>query len=102
MTYEAKAKIQQFTRKKSNLLKKAHELAQSCDIDFSLIICKNGRYYTYQSTDHKSWPHCYDSHDKLDAYIFLKPYGGIRSSIGTPGGSALLMKLRIASLPDGL
>ena len=56
MPYAAKAKFQQFTRRKSNLVKKAHQLAQLCHADLALIIRKNGRYYTYRSTDHDRWP----------------------------------------------
>jgi hypothetical protein len=56
MTYAAKAKTQQFTRRKSNLVKKADQLARLCYTDLALIIRKNGRYYTYRSTDHERWP----------------------------------------------
>ena len=56
MSYGAKVMSQQFTRKKSNLVKKAHELVQLCNIDLALIIRKNGKYYTYLLTDHESWP----------------------------------------------
>jgi len=56
MPYAAKAKTQQFTRRKSNLLKKADQLARLCHADLALIIRKNGRYYTYRSTDHEQWP----------------------------------------------
>jgi len=45
MTYAAKAKTQQFTRRKLILLKKADELARLCNADLALIIRKNGRYY---------------------------------------------------------
>ena len=48
----AKAKTQQFIRRKSNLVKKADELARVCHADFALIIRKNGRYYMYRSIDH--------------------------------------------------
>ncbi|KAA6412681.1 MAG: hypothetical protein FRX48_03673 [Lasallia pustulata] len=51
-----KAKTQQFTRRKSNLVKKADRLARLCQADLALIIRKNGRYYTYRSTDHQRWP----------------------------------------------
>lgn len=51
-----KAKTQQFTRRKSNLVKKADQLARLCQADLALIIRKNGRYYTYRSTDHQRWP----------------------------------------------
>ncbi len=56
MPYAAKAKTQQFTRRKSNLVKKADQLARLCHADLALIIRKNGRYYTYRSTDHEQWP----------------------------------------------
>ena len=56
MPYAAKAKTQQFTRRKSNLVKKADQLARLCHADLALVIRKNGRYYTYRSTDHERWP----------------------------------------------
>ncbi len=56
MLYAAKAKAQQFTRRKLNLLKKADQLARLCYADVALIIRRNGRYYTYRSTDHERWP----------------------------------------------
>ncbi len=56
MPYAAKAKTQQFTRRKSNLVKKADQLARLCHADLALVIRKNGRYYTYRSTDHEQWP----------------------------------------------
>ncbi|CAF9940733.1 hypothetical protein IMSHALPRED_002144 [Imshaugia aleurites] len=51
-----KAKTQQFTRRKSNLMKKADQLARLCHADLALIIRKNDRYYMYRSTDHDQWP----------------------------------------------
>lgn len=56
MPYAAKAKSQQFTRRKSGLAKKADELARLCHADVALIIRKNNRYYIYRSTDHDQWP----------------------------------------------
>ena len=56
MPYAAKAKTQQFTRRKSNLMKKADELARLCHADLALIIRKNDKYYTYRSIDHNQWP----------------------------------------------
>lgn len=56
MTYTAKAKSQQFTRRKSSLVKRADQLVRLCNIDLALIICKNGKYYTYRSTDQEFWP----------------------------------------------
>ncbi|KAF6238713.1 hypothetical protein HO173_003219 [Letharia columbiana] len=52
----AKAKTQQFTRRKSNLVKRADQLARLCHADLALIIRENGRYYMYQSTNHDQWP----------------------------------------------
>lgn len=51
MTYIAKAKSQQSTRRKSSLVKRADQLVRLCNIDLALIIRKNGKYYTYRSTD---------------------------------------------------
>ena len=56
MSYAAKAKTQQFTRRKLNLAKKADQLARLCQADLALIIRKNGKYYTYRSIDHDQWP----------------------------------------------
>lgn len=56
MLYAAKAKTQQFSGRRSNLIKKADQLARLCHADVALIIRRNGRYYTYRSTDHEQWP----------------------------------------------
>ena len=56
MPYTANAKTQQFTRRKSNLVRKADQLARLCHTDLALIIRKDGRYYAYLSTDHDQWP----------------------------------------------
>lgn len=56
MPYAAKAKMQQFTRRKPNLMKKADQLARLCYVDVAVIIRRNERYYTYRSTDHDQWP----------------------------------------------
>ena len=37
-------------------MKKADQLARLCHADVALIIRRNGRYYTYRSTDHERWP----------------------------------------------
>ncbi len=56
MSDAAKAKTQQFTRRKSNLVKKTDQPARLCYADLALIIRKNDRYYIYRSTDHDQWP----------------------------------------------
>ena len=38
MPYAIKAKTQQFTRRKPNLIKKVDQLAHSCHVDFALIV----------------------------------------------------------------
>ena len=43
-------------RRKDTLIKKAYELGQYEGIDVALIIRKHGRYITYRSKDHKTWP----------------------------------------------
>lgn len=53
MPYAAKAKTQQFTRRKLILIKKADQLARLYHADVALIIRRNRRYYTYQSIDHE-------------------------------------------------
>ena len=37
-------------------MKKADQLARLCHADVAVIIRRNGRYYTYRSTDHDRWP----------------------------------------------
>ena len=55
MSYTAKVKTQQFIKRKSNLVKKADQLAWLYHTDLALIIHKNGRYYTYQSNNYDHW-----------------------------------------------
>ena len=43
-------------RRKETLIKKAYELGGLDGVDVALIICKHGRYTTYRSRDHKTWP----------------------------------------------
>jgi hypothetical protein len=49
-------KREQLRRVKKTLFKKAHKLAKVHKIDIAVIMHKNGRYYTYRSTDQESWP----------------------------------------------
>ncbi|PMD52990.1 uncharacterized protein K444DRAFT_478112, partial [Hyaloscypha bicolor E] len=51
-----KKKNEGLNRRKDTLIKKAYELGEFDGIDIALIICKNGRYTTYRSRDHLSWP----------------------------------------------
>ena len=43
-------------KRKGTLVKKAYELGEFDGVDVALIICKHGRYTTYRSRDHVSWP----------------------------------------------
>jgi hypothetical protein len=43
-------------RRKKTLLKKAHELGKYDGVDVAVIIRQNGKFFTYRSVDHKSWP----------------------------------------------
>jgi hypothetical protein len=51
-----KRKNEGINRRKDTLIKKAYELGEFDGIDVALIICKHGRYTTYRSRDHVSWP----------------------------------------------
>jgi len=51
-----KRKNEGINRRKDTLIKKAYELGEFDGIDVALIICKHGRYTTYRSRDHTSWP----------------------------------------------
>src|ERR1700722_6695912 len=51
-----KRKNEGINRRKDTLIKKAYELGEFDGIDVALIICKHGRYTTYKSRDHASWP----------------------------------------------
>ena len=45
-----------FRKRKMCHLRKANELAQKCNADVYMIICRKDRYYTYSSTERKGWP----------------------------------------------
>jgi len=55
MAYTTRAKTQQFSRRKSSLMKKADQLAQLCHADVAVIIRRRGKYFTYRSIDHEQW-----------------------------------------------
>ena len=54
MSRELKSKSQQFFRGKRTIFKKINKLVRLCDAEAIVVICKNGRYFTYQSRE--SWP----------------------------------------------
>jgi hypothetical protein len=51
-----KRKNEGINKRKETLVKKPYELGEFDGIDMALIICKHGRYTTYRSRDHKTWP----------------------------------------------
>ena len=51
-----KRKNEGINRRKDTLVKKAYELGEFDGVDVALIIRKHGRYTTYRSRDHKTWP----------------------------------------------
>jgi hypothetical protein len=51
-----KRKNEGINRRKDTSVKKAYELGEFDGVDVVLIICKHGRYTTYRSRDHASWP----------------------------------------------
>ena len=55
MTTTTKFKSQRFIRKKTCLMKKAHELIKICEANLILIIRKKNRYYIYCFMKEKQW-----------------------------------------------
>ena len=53
---QKRAKRDMYRKRKSTLVKKAYELGKLCEVDVAVIICRNGRYFTYRSLDQQSWP----------------------------------------------
>ena len=56
MANEKKQKREMMRKRKHSLFKKAYELGKLCDADVAVIVRINSRFYTYRSTDKKSWP----------------------------------------------
>jgi hypothetical protein len=55
-TDNPKRKRESLRRRKKTLVKKVHEFGRDFNIDVALILCKNGRYFTYRSIDQDTWP----------------------------------------------
>ena len=53
---KSKRRLENLGRRKKTLFKKAYELGEYDGIDVALIIRQNGRFFTYRSIDHESWP----------------------------------------------
>jgi hypothetical protein len=43
-------------QRKETLFKKVYKLGEYAGVDVALIIRQNGRFFTYRSIDHESWP----------------------------------------------
>jgi hypothetical protein len=52
----SKRRSENLGRRKKTLLKKVYELGECDGIEVALIIRQNGRFFTYRSVDHESWP----------------------------------------------
>jgi hypothetical protein len=53
---KSKRRSENLGRRKKTLLKKIYELREYDGIEVALIIHQNGRFFTYRSVDHESWP----------------------------------------------
>jgi hypothetical protein len=51
-----KKKNEGINRRIETLITKAYEIGKFDGVDIALIICKHGRYITYYSKVHASWP----------------------------------------------
>jgi hypothetical protein len=56
VTNNCKRRTDNVGRRKKTLLKKAHKLGKYDGVDVAVIIRQNGKFFTYRSVDHKSWP----------------------------------------------
>jgi hypothetical protein len=56
VTNNRKRRTDNLGQRKKTLLKKAHELGKYDSVDVAVIIRQNGKFFTYRSVDHKSWP----------------------------------------------
>jgi hypothetical protein len=53
---KSKRRSENLGRRKKTVLKKVYELGEYDGIDVALIIRQNGRFFTYRSISHESWP----------------------------------------------
>jgi hypothetical protein len=50
-----KNKAEQLRRRKESFIRKAFELGELYNVNIVVIICKNGRYFTYRLIEDESW-----------------------------------------------
>ena len=53
---KSKRRSENLGRRKKTAFKKVYELGKYNGIDVALIIHQNGRFFTYRSINHESWP----------------------------------------------
>jgi hypothetical protein len=53
---KSKRRSENLGRRKKTVLKKVYELGEYDGVEVALIIRQNGRFFTYRSLDHESWP----------------------------------------------
>jgi hypothetical protein len=51
-----KRRLENLGRRKKTVLKKVYKLGEYDSVDVALIIRQNGRFFTYKSINHESWP----------------------------------------------
>ena len=53
---KSKRRSENLGRRKKTIIKKVSELGEYDGVEVALIIRHNGRFFTYRSVDHESWP----------------------------------------------
>jgi hypothetical protein len=53
---KSKRRSENLGRRKKTVLKKVYELRDYDGVDVALIIRQKGRFFTYRSINHESWP----------------------------------------------
>jgi SRF-type transcription factor (DNA-binding and dimerisation domain) len=47
---------ERFRGRRASFMRKARELSDKCDARVYVVICRNGKYYTFNSTAESWWP----------------------------------------------
>jgi hypothetical protein len=83
-----KRKNEGINRRIETWVKKGYELGRFDGIDVAMIICKHGRYTTYRSRDHKSWPpsmaEIVSDSSNTDVYYTTSPNTNLANYLSSP------------------